>query len=344
MAWATRKNRRRKKPAPTVEPKRRTSESGARAAGHVRGWRMRISAYLSRHGQVFFYSLGRLYRNRYSSLLTIAVIGIALALPTGMYVLLMNLQKVSGDWNRAAQISLFLKQSLSDARAEKLAAQLRAWPEITTVRVITHAQSLAEFERLSGFGNALKTLGENPLPAVLVIRPSAAYSQPDAVRHLLTKLRSLNAGMAELDMQWLKRLFALMAIGQRAVLVIGALLGLAVLLVVGNTIRLDIQNRRDEIEVTKLIGANDAFIRRPFLYHGLWYGLFGGLAAWLLVDISLWLLQGPTQRLAQLYRSGFELASMNGSDILWLLGFSGLLGWLGAWLAVSRHLHEIEPT
>lgn len=343
MRWSARKNRRRKNPAPAAQPRPR-AESGARAGTGARGLGARVKAHLLRHAQVLFYSLGRLYRNRYASLLTIAVIGIALALPTGLYVLLMNLQQVSGGWNRAAQISLFLKPSVSDAQAEKLAARLHDWPQIAAVSVITRAQGLAEFQRLSGFGSALKALGENPLPAVLVIRPSETHSRPDAVQALMTKLRALKtADTVELDMQWLKRLFALMAIGQRAVLVIGGLLALAVLLIVGNTIRLDIQNRRDEIEITKLIGASDAFIRRPFLYHGLWYGLLGGLAAWLLVDVSLWLLQGPVQRLATLYQSGFELSSVSAAGVLGLLALSGLLGWLGSWLAVGRHLHEIEP-
>jgi len=300
--------------------------------------------YLVRHAQVLIASLGRLYRNPMSTLMTAAVIGIALALPATLLVALNNLQRLSGGWNGAASISVFLKQTVSDGQAADLASRVGAWAGVGSVRTITRDQALAEFRRLSGFGKALDALDSNPLPAVLVVKP-ARQNDPAAVQALLLKLRQLpQTSMAQLDLQWVKRLAAIMAIGRRGVLVVAALLGLAVLLVVGNTIRLDIQNRRREIEVAKLIGATDAFIRRPFLYSGAWYGLFGGVAAWLLVSMALWATGGPVQQLALLYQSQFRLIAADAGTVLTLLVGGALLGLLGSWLAVGRHLAAIEPS
>ncbi len=305
-----------------------------------------LRAWFVRHLQTFFYALGQIWRRPFNALMTSAVIGIALALPAGLQVLLANAQQVAQGWDGATQISLFLQKSVSDNRAKALADELQKMPEIGSVRLITRAQALDEFRQLSGFGNALQVLEENPLPAVLVIAPQLGEGEgAGAVEMLLSKLRARpEVDMAQLDMQWVKRIYAMMDIVRRGVWVLGSLLALAVLLVVGNTIRLAIQNRRDEIVVIKLIGGTDAFIRRPFLYTGFWYGLFGGLVALLLIQVSLWLLDEPVASLAGLYGSGFRL---HGLELVYaLLLFAGgcLLGLLGSWLAVGRHLREIEPT
>ena len=305
----------------------------------------RLAQHALRHAQVLLSTLGRLYRNRLTSLMTAAVIGIALALPTGLYVALANLQQISGGFNNAAHITLFMRASVDDRQTAALAQQLAGLSGIAKVTAVTRAQALAEFRQLSGFGAALDALDENPLPAVIVVQPAAADATPEAVQGLLDRLRLLpEVELAQLDMQWVKRLYAFLTLGRRGILLIGALLGLSVLLIVGNTISLDIQNRRDEIEVIKLIGATDAFVRRPFLYSGFWYGLGGGLIAWLLVDGALLLLRGPVQQLASLYGSGFSLATLGGFGTLQLLVSSTVLGLLGSWLAVGRHLDAIEPT
>jgi len=304
----------------------------------------RLTAYLINHAQVFFSSLGKLYRAPFSNLMTIAVIGIALAFPVGLYVLLQNIQDVSGGWNGATQISLFTKLSISDQQSADLGDQLRQRNEIDSVLVLTRAEAMSEFKSLSGFGEALEVLQSNPLPSVLIIRPEPAYSSPDKVRHLVKQLQALpEADIVQLDLKWVERLYTMMEIGQRGIYVISILLALAVLLTVGNTIRLDIQGRRDEIIIIKLIGATNAFIRRPFLYTGFWYGLLGGIIALIMIQVSLGLLSDPVQRLAGLYDSGFELRSMKLNETLILLGFSMSLGLIGSWLAVGRHLHEIEP-
>lgn len=300
--------------------------------------------YLQRHLQVFLGSLGRLSRTPLSSLMTATVIGITLALPTGLYVVLHNVQELSGGWQGTTRISVYLKQDIGADRAQALAAKLRARPGVADVRYISPEEGLKEFRRASGFGAALDALTSNPLPPVLVVQPALGERDPQQVQGLLDALRQLpEVDMAQLDMRWVERLYAFMALAQRGVSVVAAMLALAVLLVVGNTIRLDIQNRREEIEITKLVGGTDAFIRRPFLYSGLWYGLLGGVIAWLLVTVALWLLQGPVHRLALLYSSGFSLTALGAGASLKLLGGSALLGLLGSWLAVGRHLAEIEP-
>ncbi len=304
----------------------------------------RLGAYGVSHLQSLVSSLGRMARSPVSTLMTMAVIGIALALPTGLHVLLENVQAVSAGWENSARISLFLQRDLPEDQVRRLEDRLRAMPGVATVERITPAQALEEFRRLSGFDAALEALGENPLPTVLVVEPRLDYSDPGLVEQLLDRARSLaGVELAQLDMAWVRRLFALMEIGKRGVLVLGALLALAVLLIVGNTIRLAIENRREEIEVQKLIGATDAFIRRPFLYSGLWHGLGGALLAWLLVSLSLALLAGPVRRLALLYESDQVLQGMGAGATLLLLAAGGLLGLAGAWLAVGRHLRRIEP-
>jgi cell division transport system permease protein len=301
--------------------------------------------FLQRHAQVALDSLGRLYRNGLSSLMTAAVIGIALALPSGLYLLLDNLHRLSGTWDGQAGLSVFLKQDIDSDTARKLADNLTTWPEIGAVQLVTPTQALQEFSEHSGFADVLSLLKDNPLPAVLIVTPAAVQADPETASALRDRLTSLpETELAQLDLQWVQRLAAILDIARRGVMVVSALLALAVLLVIGNTIRLEIQNRREEILVTKLIGATNAFVRRPFLYSGTWYGVFGALLAWLLVEAGFWLLAGPVGKLVGLYQSDFTLETMP-ATLLGLLMFAGMvLGLLGSWLAVGRHLHAIEPS
>ncbi len=301
--------------------------------------------YWLRHLQTLFYALGQLARKPFSTLMTAAVVGIALALPAGLHVLLANAQEVTTGWDGDAQLSLFLKKETREHSATALATELRARPGIDSVEYISSAQALEEFRTLSGFGEALEALEENPLPPLLVVRPALGHNDPASMDALRTELeRRAEVELAQLDMAWVQRLYALMDIGRQGVMILASLLALAVLLVVGNTIRLHIQNRRDEIVVTKLIGGTDAFIRRPFLYSGLWYGLFGALIGAALVESSLLLLHAPVAQLAALYHSDFALQGLDlltGGGLL-LVGMG--LGLFGSWLAVGRHLRDIEPT
>lgn len=304
-----------------------------------------IASYLVHHLRVFIASLGDLSRHPMASFMTIAVIAIALAMPTGLYLALNNISGMSAGWDGSTKISLFLRTNVSEKKAQTLAKRLRLHNEIDNVALITKQQGMEQFKELSGFGDALKVLDENPLPIVLTIQPIVDPQRPDKITHLIKELENERlVELAQLDVQWVKRLYALLEIAHRGIWIIGSLLALAVLLVIGNTIRLDIQNRRAEIEVAKLIGASNAFIRRPFLYTGLWYGLSGGLLAWLLTAISLSFLEAPVQKLAVLYNSTFQLSSLEVTNILALIGISCSLGLLGSWLAVGRHLSEIEPS
>lgn len=308
------------------------------------GMRTGVKTYFLRHAQVFFYSLGQLWRTPFSMLMTAAVIGIALALPTGLHVLLKNAQVLSGGWDGVAKLSVYLKTSVSDGQAKQLSNRIRQLPQVAEVDFISREQALAEFKRQSGFGDALTALDDNPLPAVLVITPKLQHNDAASIQDLADALKQdKSVEFTQLDRQWLQRLYGIMAIVGRGVILLGAALALAVILVVGNTIRLAIQNRREEIVVVKLIGGTDAFIRRPFLYTGFWYGLFGGIIALVLVELALWLISGPVENLAGLYASSFALHKLDTGTITTLLILSILLGLGGSWLAVGRHLREIEP-
>lgn len=304
----------------------------------------RLAVYLRLHLHVILFSLGRLAQAPMASLMTTTVIAISLALPTGLYVSLDNLRGVSGNWERAAQLSLFLKQDVSDEQARHLVERVRSREDVAQAELILKDQALEEFRRTSGFGDALNALPENPLPTVISIQPKPGIGIAN-IRLQVETLGTLDEiELAQLDMDWLQRLFAMMDIIQRMILIIAVLLAAGVLLVVGNTIRLDIENRRDEIIVSKLIGATNGFIRRPFLYSGIWYGLIGGLLAWIAVSTGMTLLEDPVQRLTHLYQSGFQLQGLGFLGGLSLLGLGALLAWLGTWLAVGRHLRQIEPT
>lgn len=302
----------------------------------------RLKAWRRHHVAMAFDSLGRLLATPFASLMTWAVIAIALSLPVALYVFLNNAQLVSSNWDGSAQISLYLQDRVQDDAGRRLAQQLQLRPEVAETRYLSREQTLAEFKEFSGFGEALNYLDDNPLPAVIVLRP--AVTGVEAQQLLVQQLQALPEVVeAQLDLAWVKRLFHIMQLGQRMITALGLLLGLAVLLVVGNTIRLAIENRRQEIVVVKLIGATDAFVRRPFLYTGIWYGLGGGLLAWLLINVSLFWLDGPVRSLASAYASDFSLIGLNLHDSLLLLLGSTLLGWMGAWIAVGRHLGKIEP-
>lgn len=304
-----------------------------------------VDNYLLRHAQVALASLGALWRQPLATLMTILVIGIALALPAGLYVLHKNIEQLSGEWQQASRISLFLKANVKDGRGEQLAEQLRSWPDIQKIDFQSSSQSLQEFRSVSGLGEVLDSLPENPLPGVIIIEPVADATANTAHTDLLERLEKLQeVDLAQLDMQWLQRLQQLNATGQRGIAVLAAMLSLSVLLVIGNTIRLAILNRQTEIKVIKLVGGTNAFVRRPFLYTGFWYGLIGGFIAWLTVLMALLILSGPVNQLAALYESQFSLQWLSGSLFIALPLCGLLLGVLGAWLAVGRHLSAIEPS
>ncbi|WP_295403166.1 permease-like cell division protein FtsX [uncultured Thiocystis sp.] len=300
--------------------------------------------WLGQHLQSAMATLRRLLETPLPTGMTVAVIGISLALPAALYVLADNLRTMAGGWDQTAAISLFLQYETNDGDANRVAADLRGWPEIAQVQMITREKALDEFRALGGFEEALEQLKNNPLPVVLAIYPRTEHSPPAQLETLQTKLLELpEVDFARMDTLWLQRFQAILDLIQTGVLLLGGLLGMGVLLIVGNTIRLEILNRRIEIEIMELVGATAAFIRRPFLYAGAWYGLLGGLTAWLLVTLAILLLQGPVSRLASLYRSEFPLSGLGLSAMGIILMGSVLLGLVGSWIAVNRHLRGAEP-
>jgi cell division transport system permease protein len=289
-------------------------------------------------------TLGRLSREPVSTFLTAAVIGVTLALPAGLHVLVQNVSAISYSWEGALQASLFLEDEVSPERGRALVRELEQRQDVAKASYISREQSMLEFRELSGFGEALDLLTDiNPLPAVIVVTPQRELPQ-ERVEALMNALAALpEVEVAKLDQKWLERLYAILAIIERAVLIIAAVLALAVVVSVGNTIRLEIENRRDEIVVMKLIGAPNSFIRRPFLYTGLWYGLAGGALACLLVQGAVFALTAPARRLAGLYESSHVLVGMTAEATGIVLAAGVVLGVLGSAWTVGRHLGRYEP-
>ncbi len=303
----------------------------------------RLSAWLLHHLQSLVFSLGKIYRSPSSTLMTVAVIGITLTLPGGFYLFLKNLENISGEFRSTTQITLYLKLDLKLSQAQEFNSQLISHNEIADTFFISKSQALEDFRQESGFGESIEKLAKNPLPHTIIVQP---IGQIDTltIKTLLAKLQSFpEVDIAKIDTEWLEKLFTLIDMAKRAVIIISLLFCGAVLLIIGNTIRLDIQNRYQEIIVTKLIGATDAFIRRPFLYGGIWYGLLGGIFSWMLVELGAIALSGPFSRLNLLYQADFMLLTFAFKDFMTLIVSSTLLGLAGSWLAVARHLNEIEP-
>lgn len=304
----------------------------------------RFIMYFIRHLQQALASIGELWRMPVSSLLTMSVLGVSLALPTTLHLLTKNGEQLRGSWDSAAEITLFVEEGLSENQMQKVLRRIGLYEQVNNVTYIGADQALEEFKSLSGFGDALSYLDKNPLPSVILVTPTVQYSSPEGARELLEKLQQQpEISFGKLDVTWLEKLTAIVNLLEDAALGLGILLLLAVALVIANTIRLSILNRREEIEVLKLVGATNDFIRRPFLYTGIWYGLIGGLIAWICVSLILWWVEGALLELASQLGSELTLKGLNFSEFLILIALSSGLGWLGAYGSVMRHVYEIEP-
>jgi cell division transport system permease protein len=239
---------------------------------------------------------------------------------------------------------LYLDLKTSEKSARKLNNTLASKEMVQNTEFISRDSALQTFRQSSGFGESINTLLSNPLPHTIVVNPKND-SDKFEIKKLLNSLQSLpEVKIAKLDTEWLERLFTILEIAKRAVGIITLLFAFAVLLIIGNTIRLDIQNRYQEIIVTKLIGATNAFIRRPFLYGGLWYGLFGGIVSWIIIELSYIAISGPLNRLNLLYQAKLDIVTFSFQDFIILIASSTLLGLIGSWIAVAKHLSQIEPT
>jgi cell division transport system permease protein len=298
----------------------------------------------TRHLQALLGSLGRLKRNSLATVLTLLVIGLALALPAALGLFITNAQVATGGFSQAIDMSVYLKADVPLAKAQQLAADARQRPGVAEVKVIPADEGLEQFRKYSGFGAALDALKSNPLPNVLHVVPRRGASGAMDLESLRRYFAAWpEVDVVQLDTEWVLRFNAILAVLRRLVLIAAALLGAGVLAIVGNTIRLEILNRRAEIEVTKLVGGSNAFVRRPFLYTGLLYGIGGAVLAWAVLEAAVLVLDQPVATLAQLYGSSYALQGPSGQVLAALFGGGMALGWLGAWISAHRHLRRIEP-
>lgn len=290
-------------------------------------------------------SLLRLLGMPLQTIMTSLVVAIALALPTTLFIAINNVQSLGDSWDASPKISVYLHTRAREAAITGFQESLTRRADIKSVEYISPKEALASFQAMAGFGNALDLLEQNPLPPTLVITPAAQAVAPAQLAALGESIaKNPLVESVDMDMDWVRRLREIMVLGKKIVTILASLLGLGVLLALGNSIRLAIESRRDEIVIVKLVGGTNGFVRRPFLYTGAWYGLFGGLLAVLLVELGYQSLAESVAGLAAAYQSNFTLGGLSAFDNLSLIAASSFLGLFSAWLAVGKHLNDIEPT
>ncbi|MGQ8365925.1 permease-like cell division protein FtsX [Glaciecola sp. 1036] len=314
------------------------------AVYHKIGIFQRFVMFFVDHIRQAFFSLGELYRTPFASLMTIGVLGFSLTLPGTLYIVVKNTEQVSQQWQQASEVSLFLKENVSEQAAQQLVTRISLWPEIDSVSYMSSEQALKEFEALSGLGDAIGYLDTNPLPAVVRVTPTSRHAAPTSAAILLDKLKQeREVELGKLDIEWLERLYAVLEVAKELVFLLAFLLFFAVVLIIGNTIRLNILNKKEEILVMKLVGATDAFIHRPFLYTGFWFGLIGGLIAWLTISLVLVWIDWNLQDVFELYRINIDITGLEFGAIGIMLLISVAMGLIGSFLSVQRHVKDIEP-
>jgi cell division transport system permease protein len=331
------KNRIRKDPP--VRPVRQETRQTKTAGGNFFD---KLHAYRDLHAHALFSSLGRLVASPFTSIMTIAVLAIAISLASGFYILVVNFQQLTGNLETSNQISLFLRDDVSDVHASKFAESIRQNASVQDVKLITREQALAEFKTYSGFGAAINALEKNPLPIVLQVLPKNALEDKQGLDNLLKGFQqSPEVDFAQVDQQWVERLQSIMAVARLFATLLNLMLGGAVLFIIGNTIRLELHNRRDEVVIAKLVGATNSFIQRPFLYTGFWIGFISGVSAWFIVTTLMLILRQPVEKLSGLYEGGFHLLFLNFKETLALIIVSSVLGVLGAWAVL---IYELQHT
>ena len=329
-------------PRGAEEGRQATRERHLKQAAPRADWASMLRAYADSHRNSLIDSLHRLFTQPLGTLFTCIAMGVALSLPMGVALLLESVERLGGSWQRAAQISVYLELGVAEVEGQALREQVAGIPGVLEARWISREEGLAELEKQSGMGDALRELPDNPLPAVIQVTPEQIdKSGLEALRQALSNLPGVE--QATLDLQWVERLGAILDLGRHFVFGLSVLLIVALLLVIGNTIRLHIENRRDEIAVIKMVGGTDGYVRRPFLYTGTFYGIGAGLFAWLVLAFGLDWLDAAVGNLAGLYGSDFSLGGVPFTDGIYLLISAMLLGWVGAWVAVARHLHQLAP-
>lgn len=301
-------------------------------------------AYLLNHAHGLFSSLGRLSRTPFTSAMTILVLSVAISLAGCFYIVVANIQQLTGNLQASNQMSLFLKEHVNESAGQKLVEQLAHNDNIESIKFISKKQAMDEFKVNSGFGDALNALETNPLPNVIQILPKGVLDGREALDNLMADFKKMSeVDFVQVDMQWVERLHAIMRIASRAVTLVGILLGFAVTFITGNTIRLELHNRQDEVFISKLVGATHSFIQRPFLYTGFWLGFIAGFLAWLIITIMLLIVESPVEKLSSLYNSSFELLYLSFSEFILLLMMASGLAVLGSWAVLHYQLRQIKP-
>ncbi|MDU0113591.1 permease-like cell division protein FtsX [Psychrosphaera aquimarina] len=289
-------------------------------------------------------SVGEIWRTPVASAMTIAVMGLSLTLPATLHIIVKNVQSINLEWDSASEISLFLNDSLSEQQISSAIRRIRSYDEVEELRYISKKDAIAEFKSLSGFGEALDYLESNPLPASFIVTPNKYHRQAEPAKSLLAKLeKEREVDFGKLDIDWLTRLNAIVSMLEEAVITVALLLMVSVVLIIGNTIRLSIISRKEEIEVMKLVGATEGFIQRPFVYTGIWYGLMGGFVAFIIVTFVIWWMQSAIVEISGLYMADFLIEGLTLSEFGALMLIASGLGFSGAFWSVHRHIKEIEP-
>jgi len=311
----------------------------------LRQIRRKNRAWLRRHSYSFFSSLGVLVKHKVGTLMTVLVLGIAMFLPLGLYMTLTNLEGMNLRQDEWSAITVFFKSGTTQKEVNRVATELNDRLNPEAVVIISPTEGMADFRDASGFGESLDMLEENPLPWVMQVSPQRGPTEKVEahVGELTGYLQSIDSiEVTQFDYKWLQRLGRMMELGQAAVSVLILLFGLAVVVVVANTIRLDVASHAEEIEILALVGAGNAFVRQPFLYTGLWYGLMGGLLAVLLLGLTMLYLGGPLGLLLETYGTVFSLRGLGVNNTFWVLLCGSFLGWLGAWVSVQRYLRRLK--
>ena len=300
-----------------------------------------LKRYFQHHQHAWQHGLRQLTKNPIASILTIAAISVTLVLPSALFILLANIQNISKTWNTTTTISVYLSPNASSQQISYVEKALQTINNIKSQQYISPQQGLPQFATQSGLHDIIKTLDKNPLPGVFIIQPQNA--NPAKLNILVSQLRALpEVNSVKLDMQWVKRFNAIIALLRHFTYGIAIILALAVLLIVGNTIRMSIQSYHCEIEVIQLIGGSNRFIRRPFLYSGLFYGIASAIFAAIILNFLIIFLQSPVNQLVALYNTQFSLHGLTLKQTNLLILIGALLGFLGSWLAISKHLRKIQ--
>lgn len=328
------------RPDKPAKPKPDTRQTRTAGGGFVD----KCHAYRDHHAHAFFSSLGRLVSTPFSSIMTIAVLAISISLASGFYIMVINAQQLTANLEASNQVSLFLKDTVSSGDANDLAYEIRKNPSVQEVKVISKEDALAEFKQYSGFGSAIDLLEKNPLPIVIQVLPKNTLTDKNDLENLFKTFEKLEeVDYSQVDMQWVERLQSIIEVVSCGMALFSFMIGIGVVFIIGNTIRLELQNRKDEVMIARLVGATNSFIRRPFLYTGFWIGFISGVAAWFIIAILMIILKQPVEKLSGLYEGDLHLIFLSFTETLALLAISSLLGILSSWAVLLVQLRQTRP-